>query len=141
MSSGVVPSRSEDSTTSKKDNGGVTNVRRAFRQFASALVVAVRQAEVVAASIDTNSGKSTREQSATGNDPSKDRLDEALHAVGLQRQTLRKTATVLEAQLRGNVKESEALYCCLKSTPCVDGRKRKFSLLTTHDEGEESESI
>lgn len=142
MSSGAVSvSRSEDSNTCKTDIGGVTNVRRAFRQFASALIVAVRQADVVASNIDTNSGKSTHEQSATGNSQSKDRLDESLRAVGLQRQTLRRKTTLLEEQLRGNVKESEALHCCLKSTPCVNGRKRKFSLFTTHDEGEEPESI
>jgi hypothetical protein len=139
--SGVVPSRPEDSITNETGNVEVTNLRRAFRSFASALIVAVRQAEICAASIDASSCKSTHEQLATGNEPSKDRLGEALRLVLAQKQSLRRKATLLEERLRGNVKESEALYCCLRSTPCVNGRKRKFSLLNTHNEGKESASI
>lgn len=41
---------------------------------------------------------------------------------------MRERATLLEGRLCGNAKESEALHCMLRSTPCVGGRKRKFSL-------------
>jgi hypothetical protein len=81
----------------------------------------VRQAEKV---VD---GKSSDEQ--------KRQLKEAVIMVLKQRQQLRATATLFEDKLRGNLKETQALHCSLKSTPCVvGGRKRKFStLLNSHD--------
>ena len=61
-------------------------------------------------------------------------LKEAVAMVLKQRQHLRESATLFEDKLRGNLKETEALNCSLKSTPCVvGGRKRKFSLLNSQD--------
>jgi hypothetical protein len=134
-------------TTTTENNDGIINTKRAFRTFASSLIVAVRQAELVASAsssvgvVDTSSSSgeitTTREKSDVANNPAEDRLNEALGVVGRQRLSLRKHVTFLEGKLRGNVKESEALNCCLRSTPCVvSGRKRKFLLLNTaHDEG------
>jgi hypothetical protein len=152
MSSGTAASsKSADSAggANKATDGGTIDAKRSFRAFASSLIVAVRQAELVAtasgvvdASSSSSSGKIvTREQSDAASKPAKDRLIEALVVVQRQRQSLRRHATFLEGKLRGNVKESEALHCCLRSTPCVvGGRKRKFSILNTHDEGKGSES-
>ena len=180
MSLGTASSRSSDPNANKIDNGGVNDVRRAFRHFASALILAVRHAEIIAesaastTSTNASSGKSFRGQIDAGGKPAKDtcvdgeggdgatsvdaanakkiadeerdkknaeRLDDDLAFILKQRQSIRRNATLLEDKLRGNVKESEALQCCLRSTPCVGGRKRKFSLLNTHDDSKESESI
>ena len=148
MSSGTI-ANNNTTTTTTEHNDGIINTKRAVRAFASSLIVAVRQAELVASAssvgVDTSSssGKitTTREQSDAANKPAEDRLNEALGVVGRQRLSLRRHVTFLEGKLRGNVKESEALHCCLRSTPCVvSGRKRKFLLLNTaHDERKESE--
>jgi hypothetical protein len=107
-----------------KKEGPIKNVKRSFRSFTSSLIVAVRQAEKVV--LGENDGKSSDEQT---------RLKEAVIMVLKQRQQLRATATLFEDKLRGNLKETQALHCSLKSTPCVvGGRKRKFStLLNSHD--------
>jgi len=107
------------------DKDGAFNVRRSFRSFASALIVAARQAEKVAAT--------------SGSDkPAPDKTTkEAIEMILKQRQAVRRMATILEGKLRGNVKESEALHCCLRSQPCVGGRKRKFTLINANAVGEE----
>ena len=116
---------SSASTSSSIDSGGglaakkegpIKSVKRSFRSFTSSLIVAVRQAEKLV--LGDNAGdKQTRQ------------LKEALIMVLKQRQQLRATATLFEDKLRGNLKETQALHCSLKSTPCVvGGRKRKFSL-------------
>mmetsp|Transcript_30894 Transcript_30894/g.55984 ORF Transcript_30894/g.55984 Transcript_30894/m.55984 type:complete len:132 (-) Transcript_30894:1487-1882(-) len=106
------------------DQDGAFNVRRSFRSFASSLIVAARQAEKVAAM----SGPDT---------PLDKTAKEAVEMILKQRQSVRRTATILEGKLRGNVKESEALHCCLRSQPCVGGRKRKFTVINTDDVGKE----
>jgi hypothetical protein len=105
-----------------KKEGPIKNVKRSFRSFTSSLIVAVRQAEKV---VD---GKSSDAEQTR-------QLKEAVIMVLKQRQQLRATATLFEDKLRGNLKETQALHCSLKSTPCVvGGRKRKFStLLNSHD--------
>ena len=108
-----------------KKEGPIKNVKRSFRSFTSSLIVAVRQAEKVVLG-DNADGKSSDEQTR--------QLKEAVIMVLKQRQQLRATATLFEDKLRGNLKETQALHCSLKSTPCVvGGRKRKFStLLNSH---------
>mmetsp|Transcript_19344 Transcript_19344/g.33189 ORF Transcript_19344/g.33189 Transcript_19344/m.33189 type:complete len:132 (+) Transcript_19344:65-460(+) len=103
------------------EKDGAINVRRSFRSFASALIVAARQAEKVAAT--SVPGTPATKESAAHDKTLKDAVEMILK----QRQTLRRTATMLEGKLRGNVKESEALHCCFRSQPCVGGRKRKFA--------------
>ena len=118
---------SSASTSSSIDSGGglaakkegpIKSVKRSFRSFTSSLIVAVRQAEKLVLGDNADaSDKQTRQ------------LKEALIMVLKQRQQLRATATLFEDKLRGNLKETQALHCSLKSTPCVvGGRKRKFSL-------------
>ena len=113
-------SSASTSSSSSTDSGGgqgpIKSVKRSFRSFTSSLIVAVRQAEKLV--LGDNAGdKQTRQ------------LKEALIMVLKQRQQLRATATLFEDKLRGNLKETQALHCSLKSTPCVvGGRKRKFSL-------------
>mmetsp|Transcript_33806 Transcript_33806/g.72061 ORF Transcript_33806/g.72061 Transcript_33806/m.72061 type:complete len:134 (-) Transcript_33806:297-698(-) len=114
----------EPSSSDSTDKDGAFNVRRSFRSFASALIVAARQAEKVAAA----SGPDTLATDKT----TKETVDMILK----QRQSVRRTATILEGKLRGNVKESEALHCFLRSQPCVRGKKRKFTLIN-HDAAEE----
>ena len=117
-------------------DGASRSLRKAFRSYASSLIVAARQAEkmVVATAATVQKGKDDTKAkgSATVKEEKKD--TDPLHASVQQilkhKQLVRRTATLLEDQLRGNVKESEALQCTLKSQPCiVGGRKRKFSTL------------
>ena len=112
------------------DKDGALNVRKSFRSFASSLIVAARQAEKVAAAggIGASKAKTT-----------KDPLEESVVMMLDKKKAVRRAATFLEGKLRGNVKESEALHCCLRSQPCVGGRKRKFTLIkNTQDQGKES---
>ena len=113
-------SSASTSSSSSTDSGGgpIKSVKRSFRSFTSSLIVAVRQAEKLVLGDNADaSDKQTRQ------------LKEALIMVLKQRQQLRATATLFEDKLRGNLKETQALHCSLKSTPCVvGGRKRKFSL-------------
>jgi len=103
-----------------KIEGPIKSVKRSFRSFTSSLIVAVRQAEKLVLG-DNADGKSSDKQTR--------QIKEALIMVLKQRQQLRATATLFEDKLRGNLKETQALHCSLKSTPCVvGGRKRKFSL-------------
>lgn len=136
-------SAGESSVTSRM-NSDAYSLRKAFRSFASSLIVAARQAEKVAAASEKTNNKSSPDnnnnkgkETTTGdvkeaktesdiNTP----LQTSVETILKQRQTVRSTATLLEGRLRGNVKESEALHCCLKSQPCVvGGRKRKFKSL------------
>eukprot|EP01083_Nonionella_stella_P264001 896092_1 len=102
-----------------KDKDGALNVRLSFRSFASSLIVAARQAEKVAAAGGPVAGKASP---AAGAAKATDPLEEAVDMILKSRQAVRRTATLLEEQLRGNAKESEALHCCLRSQPCVGGR-------------------
>ncbi len=121
----------KQSSSSSNDNAA-HNVRRAFRSFESSVIVAVRQAEKVASS-------STKERSSSSGDTAaKSQMDESIELMIKHKQSVRRTATLLEGKIRGNVKESEALHCTLRSQPCVvGGRKRKFSILNTANEGGE----
>ena len=118
-------SSASTSSSSSIDSGGgpIKSVKRSFRSFTSSLIVAVRQAEKLVLG-DNADGKSS-----DSSDKQTRQLKEALIMVLKQRQQLRATATLFEDKLRGNLKETQALHCSLKSTPCVvGGRKRKFSL-------------
>ena len=134
-----------ESSVTSRINSDAYSLRKAFRSFASSLIVAARQAEKVAAASEKTNNKSSPDnnnnnkgkETTTGdvkeaktesdiNTP----LQTSVETILKQRQTVRSTATLLEGRLRGNVKESEALHCCLKSQPCVvGGRKRKFKSL------------
>lgn len=107
-----------------KKEGPIKIVKRSFLSFTSSLINVVQQAESVAIG-DNADGRSSDERTR--------HLKEAVVMVIKQRQQLRATATLFEDKLRGNLKETEALHCSLKSTPCVvGGRKRKFSILNLH---------
>ena len=134
-------SAGESSVTSRM-NSDAYSLRKAFRSFASSLIVAARQAEkVAAASEKTNNKSSPDNNNSKGKETDNVKeaktesdintpLQTSVETILKQRQTVRSTATLLEGRLRGNVKESEALHCCLKSQPCVvGGRKRKFKSL------------
>ena len=135
-------SAGESSVTSRM-NSDAYSLRKAFRSFASSLIVAARQAEKVAAASEKTNNKSSPDntynkgkETTTGDVKAKTESDintplqTSVETILKQRQTVRSTATLLEGRLRGNVKESEALHCCLKSQPCVvGGRKRKFKSL------------
>ena len=100
-----------------------SNVRRSFRNYVSALIMATRTAEKAATA--SNSEPSFKENTIILDKSIKDSVDTMVR----QRQVLRQATTMLEGKLRGNMKESEALLCCLKSQPCVGGeRKRKFTM-------------
>ena len=133
-----------ESSLTSRINSDAYSLRKAFRTFASSLIVAARQAEkVAAASEKTNNKSSPDNNNNKGKETSTGDVKEAktesdintplqtsVETILKQRQTVRSTATLLEGRLRGNVKESEALHCCLKSQPCVvGGRKRKFKSL------------
>ena len=121
------PSSEAASAIKSADKDAVMNVRRSFRSFASSLIVAARQAEKVAAT------------KSSGSDTVADKsLEEAVQMILKQRQAVRRTATLLEGTLRGNISQSEALHCCLRSQPCVGGRKRKFTLINPDDAGKEA---
>ena len=77
-----------------------------------------------------------------GDAAAKSQLDESIQLMIKHKQSVRRTATILEGKLRGNVKESEALHCTLRSQPCVvGGRKRKFSILAAaSNEGKKPET-
>lgn len=125
-SSASTSSTSIDSggVSAAKKEGPIKIVKRSFLSFTSSLINVVQQAERVAIG-DNADGKSSDERTR--------HLKEAVVMVIKQRQQLRSTATLFEDKLRGNLKETEALHCSLKSTPCVvGGRKRKFSILNLH---------
>ena len=141
MSSAVLSSKpsthinkkSKSNTSISATDAPSRNLRRAFRSFASALIVAARQAEkVVNANNNDESKPSSKDDKSSDKTKveEKDPLQSSVETVLKLRQTLRTTATKLEALMKGNVKETEALQCCLKSQPCVvGGRKRKFAYL------------
>jgi len=126
------------SAIKSSDKDGAANVRKAFRSFTSALIVAARQAEnvVTAGGTKMSPVNTTPGTKTTGGKSTKDPLEEAVGMVLKQRVALRRTATLLEGKLRGNAKESEALQCCLRSQPCVGGRKRQFALINSRDNGD-----
>lgn len=116
-------------------DGASRSLRKAFRSYASSLIVAARQAEkmVVATAATVQKGKDDTKAKGSATEAEKkdaDPLHASVQQILKHKQLVRRTATLLEDQLRGNVKESEALQCTLKSQPCiVGGRKRKFSTL------------
>jgi len=129
-----IDKKSKSNTSISAAEAPSRNLRRAFRSFASALIVAARQAEK---KVDANNNDESKPSSKDDNKSSektkaeeKDPLQSSVETILKLRQTLRTTATKLENTLRGNLKESVALQCCLKSQPCVvGGRKRKFAYL------------
>ena len=128
-----IDKKSKSNTSVSSADAPSRNLRRAFRSFASALIVAARQAEK---KVDANNNDESKPSSKDdkSSDKSKveekDQLQSSVETVLKLRQTLRTTATKLEDTLRGNVKESEAMLASLKSQPCVvGGRKRKFAYL------------
>ena len=132
---GSVPSlesseQQPSSTTAKERT--FNNFHKSFRSFVSSLIVASKQAEKVAAATSSTDAKEKK----TAKDVP---LDDAVELLLKQRQSVRQSATLLEGKIRGNVKGSEALQCCLKSQPCVaGGRKRKFSLMNSDAIGKEA---
>jgi len=126
-SSTHIDKKSKSNTSFSAADAPSRNLRRAFRSFASALIVAARQAEK---KVDANNKPSSKDDKSSDKTKveEKDQLQSSVETVLKLRQTLRTTATKLEDTLRGNVKESEALQCCLSSQPCIiGGRKRKFA--------------
>ena len=129
-----IDKKSKSNTSVSSADAPSRNLRRAFRSFASALIVAARQAEK---KVDANNNDDSKPSSKNDNKSSdkpkveeKDPLQSSVETILKLRQTLRTTATKLEDTLRGNHIESEALQCCLKSQPrVVGGRKRKFAYL------------
>lgn len=124
------PRGANESVGSNTSYAPVSNVRRAFREFNSALMLVSKQAGDITAS--GACAISTKEVS-DNNTVIKGPLDEVAAVIVKRKQSLRSNAAILEAVLRGNVKESEALQCCLRSQPCVGGRKRFFHLMNDHD--------
>ena len=107
------------------------SLRKAFHTYATSLIVASRTACENAAAASGGASKA-----ASGGADDIKPVKEAVEFMLQQRQLVRQSATMLEGKLRGNVKESEALLCCLKSQPCVGvgGRKRKFTALNNVDD-------
>ena len=132
-SSTHIDKKSKSNTSVSATDAPSKNLRRAFRSFASALIVAARQAEKVGNANNNDESKPSSKDDKSSDKTKveeKDPLQSSVETVLKLRQTLRTTATKLEALMKGNVKESEALQCCLKSQPCVvGGRKRKFAYL------------
>ena len=132
-SSTHIDKKSKSNTSVSATDAPSKNLRRAFRSFASALIVAARQAEKVGNANNNDDSKPSSKDDKSSDKTKveeKDPLQSSVETVLKLRQTLRTTATKLEALMKGNVKESEALQCCLKSQPCVvGGRKRKFAYL------------
>ena len=107
---GAASSSSAQHQRSGQDSG-VIQLRRAFRLFASALVVSSRHAEKTASS-------KRAEEARAGS------VDELVK----KKQAIRMAAAAVEGRLRGNAREDEALRSRLRSQPCVGGRrKRKFA--------------
>lgn len=126
---------SPSTDVTKSNDDSAASLRKSFRSFASALIVTARSAEKVVAADITATDPAKRKAAKDA----QTQLDSAVQMILKQRQSVRRTATLLESKLRGNVKESEALHCCLRSQPCVGGgRKRKFSLTIDGDVGRES---
>ena len=128
-----IDKKSKSNTSISAAEAPSRKLRRAFRSFASALIVAARQAEK---KVDANNNDDSKPSSKDDKSSDKTKVDEkdqlqsSVETVLKLRQTLRTTATKLEDTLRGNVKESEALQCSISSQPCVvGGRKRKFAYL------------
>ena len=127
-----IDKKSKSNTSISAAEAPSRKLRRAFRSFASALIVAARQAEKKVDGNDESkpSSKDDNKSSDKTKVEEKDPLQSSVETILKLRQTLRTTATKLEDKLRGNVIESEALQCCLSSKPCVvGGRKRKFAYL------------
>ena len=125
--------KSKSNTSVSATDAPSKNLRRAFRSFASALIVAARQADKSVGDANNDESKPSSKDDKSSDKikvEEKDPLQSSVETVLKLRQTLRTTATKLEALMKGNVKETEALQCCLKSQPCVvGGRKRKFAYL------------
>lgn len=115
-------SPSQLETQKSRENDAVSNVRRAFQDYMTALARASRQAGDVSG-VDTSSDKDTTDENFAKKGP----LEGEAVVIVQCKQSLRSNATLLEGKLRGRVKESEALQCCLRSQPCVNGRKRFFN--------------
>ena len=133
-SSTHIDKKSKSNTSISAADAPSRNLRRAFRSFASALIVAARQAEKKVDGTNDDSKPSSKDDNKSSDktkvEEKKDALQTSVETILKLRQTLRTTATKLEDRLRGNIRESEALQCCLKSQACVvGGRKRKFAYL------------
>jgi hypothetical protein len=124
MSKPPAKSSTEGPTENKKiqphEVKSVIDLRRTYRSFASTLTIAAKAADKLSAAKESDSEKSHEDLEK--------QLKDAVRMTLNQRQIMRERATLLEGRLCGNAKESEALHCMLRSTPCVGGRKRKFSL-------------
>ena len=110
-----------------RDINAVKNLRRDFRQFASSLSVVARSVEkqeLMKEQPSSENKERAKEEAKLKHD-----LENGLKTTLTYRQSIREKTALLEGKLRGNAKESEALHCMLRSTPCVGGRKRKFSLV------------
>ncbi|KAL3802348.1 hypothetical protein HJC23_007173 [Cyclotella cryptica] len=108
------------STHTHQDVNSVTGLRRSFRAFASTLTIAAKAADKISLASESNSGAGANKEPHV---QLKDGVKMTLNA----RQAMRERASLLEGKLRGNLKESEALHCMLRSQPCVGGKKRTFS--------------
>lgn len=102
------------------DDHTANRLRRSWRALASSLVVAARAAEKVAKNGGLDDPKASKEKKA---------MDEALEQTLRARADLTRQATLCEAKLRGNAKETEALECSMRSGPSV-GVKRKRAAAT-----------
>jgi hypothetical protein len=110
MASATPPSKADASPSkagdgSSQEDASTIHLRRAWRSFASTIVVAARAA-----------GKAK--------DASTKELDDAVVSVLRGRIMFRRSVTHVEAKLTGQAQEMEALEGCMRSQPSV-GRKRK----------------
>lgn len=131
--------------SSNDEQYSAASLRRSYRNFASAFIVAARGAEKVAAISNAAAAAASDAPAAAqpgtpmaaavpspalvkASQDAKVQYDNSIQILLKQKASMRRTATMLESKLRGEGKDIEALNCLLKSSPCVGvrGRKRKF---------------
>jgi hypothetical protein len=113
----------------QQESNPVTSLRKTFRSYASTLTLAARSAEKLLAKKANPSDVATTEL-----DPKiREDLKNSVKMTLKMKQALREQTALIEGNLRGNAKESEALHCMLRSQPCAGGKKRKFSIVTDEE--------
>mmetsp|Transcript_23040 Transcript_23040/g.46204 ORF Transcript_23040/g.46204 Transcript_23040/m.46204 type:complete len:177 (-) Transcript_23040:238-768(-) len=131
--------------SSNDEQYSAASLRRSYRAFASALIVAARGAEKVATTSNAAAAAASDAQAAAppgtpmaaavpspalvkASQDAKLQYNNSIQIFLKQKTSMRRTTTTLESKLRGEGKDIEALNCLLKSSPCVGirGRKRKF---------------
>ena len=119
------PKRTIGAGEARKEDPTAIRLRRAWRSLASSLVVAARAAEKTAkAAAAAEVAAQNQVAGAAAAKFDRKGVEDALFTTLRARTELRRVATLAEAKLRGNARETESLELCQRSQPSI-GKKRK----------------